>query len=72
MVAQDEAHSKNGPANFDALPVDQRVHELIFQLRDQNGRQWSQPGWCDIFNDEREQIRRRANLSPLAIRQCRS
>jgi hypothetical protein len=35
------------------MTTKERVAELIFQLRDQNGSQWSQPGHCDIFNDPR-------------------
>ncbi|HVM62013.1 MAG TPA: hypothetical protein VMV72_14220 [Verrucomicrobiae bacterium] len=31
----------------------ERVAELIFQLRDQCGQQFSQPGWCDVFEDPR-------------------
>jgi hypothetical protein len=53
MIAEDEAHARNAPTNLDVLPVDQRVHELIFQLRDQHGEQGGQPGWCDIFDDWR-------------------
>jgi hypothetical protein len=53
MIAEDEAHAKVAPKNLDQLPVEDRVHELIFQLRDQNGQQFSQPGWCDIFMDPR-------------------
>jgi hypothetical protein len=53
MIAEDEAHAKAAPANLGRLPVEDRVHELIFQLREQNGQQFSQPGWCDIFNDPR-------------------
>ena len=33
------------------LPVEEQVRELIFQLREQNGHQYSQPGSCDIFAD---------------------
>jgi hypothetical protein len=51
MIAEDEAHAKNAPTNLDVLPVDQRVHELIFQLRDQHGEQPGQPAWVDIFDD---------------------
>jgi hypothetical protein len=36
------------------MPLKQRVAELIFQLRDQNGMQFSQPGSCDIFADPRD------------------
>jgi len=51
MIAEDEAHAKVAPTNLNLLPVKERVSELIFQLRDQNGRQSSQPGSCDIFDD---------------------
>ena len=53
MIAEDAAHAKTAPTNPDLLPTGDRVRELIFQLRDQNGHQWSQPGWCDIFLDHR-------------------
>lgn len=53
MIAEDEAHAKIAPTNLDSLPVEDRVRELIFELRDQNGQQWSQPGSCDIFLDRR-------------------
>jgi hypothetical protein len=36
------------------MTLEQRVAELIFQLRDQNGHQFSQPGSCDIFMDPRD------------------
>jgi len=35
-----------------AEPLD-RIHELVFRLPEQNGRQWSQPGACSPFNDPR-------------------
>lgn len=53
MIAEDAAHAKNTTTNLDRLLVENRVRELIFQLRDQNGHQWSQPGSCDIFLDRR-------------------
>ena len=34
---------------FAELREEEKIAELIFQLRDQNGRQWSQPGSCDVF-----------------------
>ncbi|MGA3267428.1 MAG: hypothetical protein ABSE16_11465 [Verrucomicrobiota bacterium] len=52
MIAKDEAHAKIAITNLDQLPVEQRVQELIFRLRDQNGHQWSQPGFCDIFRND--------------------
>ncbi len=51
MVKEDEEHAKREAKGLDKLPVNERVAELIFRLRDQNGHQWSQPGWCDIFGD---------------------
>ena len=53
MLAEDEQHAKSPPKPLSELPTEERIKELIFQLRDQNGQQWSQPGWCDIFNDPR-------------------
>ena len=53
MVAEDAAHAKTAVTNLDSLSLTDRVQELIFQLRDQNGQQWSQPGECDIFLDKR-------------------
>ena len=53
MVAEDEVHAKNAPTNLDVLPVEQRVHELIFQLRDENGDQYMHLGGFDNFNDTR-------------------
>ena len=49
MIAEDEAHAKLSPEEFSRLPEQDRVRELIFRLRDQNGHQWSQPGSCDVF-----------------------
>jgi hypothetical protein len=54
MIAEDEAHAKIDQADLDKLPVKERVAELIFRLRDQNGYQSMQPGSCDIFADVRK------------------
>ena len=51
MVKEDDEHARQGAKALDKLPTRERVAELIFRLRDQNGHQWSQPGWCDIFDD---------------------
>ncbi len=50
MVTEDEAHARMVKPT-EHMTVEEKVHELIFQLRDQNGHQWSQPGSCDIFGD---------------------
>lgn len=49
MVAEDEAHAVRTEEMLESLPVEERVQELIFRLRNQNGRQNGQPGACDIF-----------------------
>ena len=49
MIAEDERHEKSPPKPLSELPMEERIRELIFQLRDQNGQQWCQPGECDIF-----------------------
>jgi hypothetical protein len=51
MIAEGDAHARSGPIDLARLSKDEQVRELIFRLRDQNGRQISQPGWCDIFAD---------------------
>ena len=53
MVREDKEHAQLQQPPFDEMPTEQQVAELIFQLRDQNGHQWSQPGSCDFFNDLR-------------------
>jgi hypothetical protein len=49
MIAEDKARAASPPKPLDQLSLDDRVRELIFRLRDQNGHQFSQPGECDIF-----------------------
>lgn len=51
MVSEDERHALQRKASlpFQKLSKSQQIDELIFQLRDQNGYQWSQPGWCDVL-----------------------
>ncbi len=53
MIDEDRARAEAGPVGLQEMAVEDRVAELIFQLRDQNGRQWSQPGACDVFSDPR-------------------
>jgi hypothetical protein len=53
MVEEDKTHATMNLPPLDEMPIKQRVAELIFQLRNQNGRQSFQPGSCDIFFDPR-------------------
>ena len=54
MVDEDEEHAKQPAKPFEEMTTEQRVAELIYQLRDQNGKQFSQPGSCNIFMDPRD------------------
>lgn len=53
MVQEDAAHAAAARKPWNQMTRDERIVELIFQLRDQNGHQCSQPGSCDIFEDYR-------------------
>ncbi len=53
MVAEDREHSQHPPKPFVQMTKKEKIAELIFQLREQNGKQFMQPGWCDIFMDDR-------------------
>jgi len=55
MVEEQKEHAQKQIPPLEQLTGDQRVAELIYQLRTQNGRQMSQPGGCDIFNDDRKE-----------------
>jgi hypothetical protein len=46
MIAEDEAHD---PKPLEKMTPREQAEEWIFRLRDQNGHQMMQPGWCDIF-----------------------
>jgi hypothetical protein len=50
MVQEDRAHAKNALKPFEQLSKKEQIRELIFQLRDQNGHQFSQPDFCDIID----------------------
>ena len=52
MVAEDAAHAAKPAGPLESLPPDERVALLVFRLRDQHGRQISQPGACNIFFDD--------------------
>lgn len=53
MVKEDVEHEQRKKP-LSEMTMDERVAELIYQLRDQNGRQWKQPGGCEIFLDPRD------------------
>ncbi|MBI4559524.1 MAG: hypothetical protein HY706_18200 [Candidatus Hydrogenedentes bacterium] len=47
------------------MTTEERAAALVFQLRNQNGRQWSQPGRCEIFNDPRGEESPAARLAAM-------
>ena len=51
MIQEDKEHADHLAHSkpFDTLSKSEQISELIFQLRDQNGHQMSQPGACDVF-----------------------
>lgn len=49
MVKEDREHAQKDRKPFEQLSKKEQAAELIFQLRDQNGHQFTQPGYCDIF-----------------------
>lgn len=53
MVEEDRLHAQEPTRELADLSVEERIEELIFRLRDQNGRQFGQPGACEIFSDPR-------------------
>ena len=50
MVDEDRNRPPLAHDGIARLPIDQQVDEWIFQLRDQTGRQITQPGSCDVFD----------------------
>jgi hypothetical protein len=50
MIGEDVEHEKKSAKPFDELTKKDQIAELIFQLREQNGHQFMQPGSCDIFD----------------------
>jgi hypothetical protein len=51
MIKEDDQHAKKAAKPFAKLTKNEQIAELIFQLREQNGHQFMQPGACDIFGD---------------------
>ncbi len=60
MVVEDRQHAAPQDRRNRLQTDRDRVTDLIFELRDQCGSQWTQPGSCDIFMD------RRGDKSPAA------
>lgn len=67
MVEEDRGHRTKKIPALEKLALKDRVAELIFQLREQRGSQWSQPGACDIFNDPRGEKSPAAQLEALGF-----
>ena len=50
MVQEDANYAQRNQLDTAQMTTEERVADFIFQLRNQNGRQYGQPGACDIFN----------------------
>ena len=51
MIPEDDAHAaERAKVPFGKLSREDQIKDLIFQLRDQDGFQFSQPGSCSIFS----------------------
>ena len=49
MVAQDDERAKSPPKPLEQLSTNDRIRELIYELRDENGHQFFQPGESDVL-----------------------
>ena len=67
MIEEDKAHAAKQILPLDELEGEALIAELIYQLRNQNGQQWSQPGACNIFLDERGEESPAAKLVTLGF-----
>jgi len=67
MIEEDKTHAAQQVPPLDELEGEALVAELIYQLRTQNGQQWSQPGACDIFKDGRREKSPAARLVTLGF-----
>lgn len=51
MIAEDEAYAAARlKVPFESLSAEDQIKDLIYQLRDQDGGQFMQPGSCSVFN----------------------
>ncbi|BDS08932.1 hypothetical protein NT6N_39720 [Oceaniferula spumae] len=66
MLAGEKTHQQlREKTPFSNLTETEKIKDLIYQLRDQNGAQMGQPGWCDIFaQDGFKPIEQVKNPSP--------
>ena len=67
MIEEDKAHAAKQILPLEELVGEALIAELIYQLRNQNGQQWSQPGACNIFLDERGEESPAAKLVTLGF-----
>ncbi|HSY17880.1 MAG TPA: hypothetical protein VK815_06070, partial [Candidatus Acidoferrales bacterium] len=50
MINEEQTHVRIGTNDLASLPVEARIQELVYRLRDQNGHQIIFPGRCDVFD----------------------
>jgi hypothetical protein len=49
MIDEDRSHRSRKLEELESLPLEEKVSELIFLLRDQNVNQYNAPGMCDVL-----------------------
>jgi hypothetical protein len=50
MAAEDLAHPPRHEIDLGELPLQERIEELVYRLRDLAVEQWDQPGHCDLLS----------------------
>ncbi|MEE9403197.1 MAG: hypothetical protein V3V47_08370 [Desulfobacteria bacterium] len=53
MIREDAAHSKKPHVPIEQMSSEDRIADLIFHLRDQNGKQYGHPGVLYVLDDPR-------------------
>ncbi len=53
MIREDAVHSKRPHVPIEQMSSEDRIAELIFHLRDQNGKQYGHPGFLSVLDDPR-------------------
>lgn len=53
MIREDAAHSKKPHVPFEQMSSEDRIADLIFHLRNQNGKQYGYPGVLYVLDDPR-------------------
>jgi len=67
MVAEEREHAARAALPNGKATLQSRIDALIFDLRTQHGHQYSNPGGCDVFADERGEKSPAAQLRKIGL-----